>query len=180
MYHRSSYLIITILPLIVILSACSTTGDLNKVVIEDRGTSEVDAIAYEQESFGWKDGEQVANIDAMPQEERESVVAALKANGGKFVLYFDYDTADISPAAHQEIIKHIAFMQNNPKIRLRLEGHADERGTREYNLALGENRALSVKQLLGFDNRIEVVSYGEEKLQSREHAKNRRVEFIYK
>jgi peptidoglycan-associated lipoprotein len=71
-------------------------------------------------------------------------------------------------------------MQNNPKIRLRLEGHADERGTREYNLALGENRALSVKQLLGFDNRIEVVSYGEEKLQSREHAKNRRVEFIYK
>jgi outer membrane protein OmpA-like peptidoglycan-associated protein len=99
-----------------------TTGDLNKVVIEDRGTSEVDAIAYEQESFGWKDGEQVANIDAMPQEERESVVAALKANGGKFVLYFDYDTADISPAAHQEIIKHIAFMQNNPKIRLRLEG----------------------------------------------------------
>jgi hypothetical protein len=37
------------------------------------------------------------------------VVAALKANGGKFVLYFDYDTADISPAAHQEIIKHIAF-----------------------------------------------------------------------
>jgi hypothetical protein len=102
--------IITILPLIVILSACSTTGDLNKVVIEDRGTSEVDAIAYEQESFGWKDGEQVANIDAMPQEERESVVAALKANGGKFVLYFDYDTADISPAAHQEIIKHIAFM----------------------------------------------------------------------
>jgi hypothetical protein len=57
------------------------------------------------------------------------------------------------------VFKHIAFMQDNPKIRLRLEGHADERGTREYNLALGENRALSVKQLLGFGDRIEVVSF---------------------
>jgi hypothetical protein len=45
---------------------------------------------FEQESFGWKDGEQVANIDAMPQEERESVVAALKANGGKFVAMYCY------------------------------------------------------------------------------------------
>ncbi|CAC9440177.1 OmpA family protein [bacterium endosymbiont of Bathymodiolus sp. 5 South] len=174
--------IIVILPLIAILSACSTTDNLdtNTVIIEDRGTGEVDAIAYGQETFEWKGGEQVANIDAMPTKERESVVAALKANGGKLVLYFDYDTADISSQANQEIMKHIAFMQDNPKIRLRLEGHADERGTREYNLALGENRALSVKQLLGFGDRIEVVSYGEEKPQSSENDKNRRVEFIYK
>jgi peptidoglycan-associated lipoprotein len=56
-------------------------------------------------------------------------------------------------------------MQSNPSVNLRLEGHADERGTREYNLALGENRALSVKEVLGLynlDDRIIVVSYGEE------------------
>ena len=53
-------------------------------------------------------------------------------------------------------------MQENPSVNLRLEGHADERGTREYNLALGENRALSVKEVLGLynlDDRIIVVSY---------------------
>ena len=180
--------IIVILPLMLILSACSTIDNLkekfkpntNKVIIEDRGTGEVDAIVHEQATFEWNGGEQVANTDVMPKEERERVVAALKANGGKLVLYFDYDAAVINPEANQEIMKHIAFMQDNPKIRLRLEGHADERGTREYNLALGENRALSVKQVLDFDNRIEVVSYGEEKLQSSENDKNRRVEFIYK
>ena len=72
-------------------------------------------------------------------------------------------------------------------VNLRLEGHADERGTREYNLALGENRALSVKEVLGLynlDDRIIVVSYGEESpilTGSNEEAweKNRRVEFSY-
>jgi hypothetical protein len=54
-------------------------------------------------------------VDALVKSlrERESVVAALKANGGKLVLYFDYDTADISSQANQEIMKHIAFMQDN-------------------------------------------------------------------
>ncbi len=104
----------------------------------------------------------------------------LIANGGELVLYFDYDTATMSPTVNQKIMKHIIFMRDNPNVRLRLEGHTDERGTREYNLALGENRALSVKQALGFYNRIETVSYGEEKTQSSEDGKNRRVEFIYK
>ena len=78
-------------------------------------------------------------------------------------------------------------MQNNPSVNVRLEGHADERGTREYNLALGENRALAVQEVLGLYNledRIMVVSYGEEQpvlVGSNEEAweENRRVEFSY-
>jgi len=70
---------------------------------------------------------------------------------------------------------------------LRLEGHADERGTREYNLALGENRALSVKEVLSLydlSSRVEVISFGEEKPIAQSHDEagwkmNRRVEFIY-
>jgi len=70
---------------------------------------------------------------------------------------------------------------------LRLEGHADERGTREYNLALGENRALAVKEVLGLydlNSRVEVISFGEEipLIQAHDESawgKNRRVEFIY-
>jgi len=119
--------------------------------------------------------------------ETESAVAELEKVGGSFTLYFAYDDTEIDEAATRVIIEHANFMQNNPSVRLRLEGHADERGTREYNLALGENRALSVKEVLGLYNledRIVVVSYGEEQPVEIEHneeawEKNRRVEFVY-
>ena len=119
--------------------------------------------------------------------EAEAAVAELEKVGGSFVLYFAYDDTEIDEAATRVIIEHANFMQNNPNVRLRLEGHADERGTREYNLALGENRALSVKDVLGLYNledRVLVVSYGEERPVAIEHneeawEKNRRVEFVY-
>jgi len=119
--------------------------------------------------------------------EAEAAVAELEKVGGSFVLYFAYDDTEIDEAATRVIIEHANFMQNNPSVRLRLEGHADERGTREYNLALGENRALSVKEVLGLYNledRVVVVSYGEERPVAIEHneeawKKNRRVEFVY-
>jgi len=119
--------------------------------------------------------------------ETESAVAELEKVGGSFTLYFAYDDTEIDEAATRVIIEHANFMQNNPSVRLRLEGHADERGTREYNLALGENRALSVKEVLGLYNledRVVVVSYGEEQPVAIEHneeawEKNRRVEFVY-
>ena len=119
--------------------------------------------------------------------ETELAVAELQKAGGSFVLYFAYDDTEIDEAATRVIIEHANLMQNNPSVRLRLEGHADERGTREYNLALGENRALSVKEVLGLYNledRVVVVSYGEEQPVAIEHneeawEKNRRVEFVY-
>ncbi len=102
-------------------------------------------------------------------------------------MYFAYDGYDIDDETTKQIIAHANFMRDNSGYRLRLEGHADERGTREYNLALGENRALSVKDVLGLyelASRIDVVSYGEEKPISTGHnesawKQNRRVEFIY-
>ena len=119
--------------------------------------------------------------------ETKVAVAELEKVGGSFTLYFAYDDTEIDEAATRVIIEHANFMQNNPSVRLRLEGHADERGTREYNLALGENRALSVKEVLGLYNledRVVVVSYGEEQPVEIEHneeawEKNRRVEFVY-
>ena len=117
----------------------------------------------------------------------KSPLDKLKDTGISFTLYFTYDGFDIDEDSTKEIIKHANYMRDNPRARLRLEGHADERGTREYNLALGENRALSVQEVLGlYDlaSRIDVVSYGEEKPISNIHdesgwKQNRRVEFIY-
>jgi peptidoglycan-associated lipoprotein len=121
------------------------------------------------------------------QTETEVAVETLEDAGVSFVLYFSYDDTEIDEEATQVIIDHANFMRNNPGISLKLEGHADERGTREYNLALGENRALSVKEVLGLyglENRVEVVSFGEEQPIAFTHdedswQKNRRVEFIY-
>ena len=119
--------------------------------------------------------------------ETNAAVAELEKVGGSFTIYFAFDDTEIDEAATRVIIEHANFMQNNPSVRLRLEGHADERGTREYNLALGENRALSVKEVLSLYNledRVVVISYGEERPIAIEHneeawKKNRRVEFVY-
>ena len=117
----------------------------------------------------------------------EAAISEFGNIADSFTLYFAYDDTEIDEIATRIIIQHANFMQSNPSVNLRLEGHADERGTREYNLALGENRALSVKEVLGLynlDDRIIVVSYGEEQpilTGSNEEAweKNRRVELVY-
>ena len=128
-------------------------------------------------------------IEALVEGAAAAVEAAkeLENSGIPSTLYFAFDDTEIDEAATRVIIEHANFMQNHPNVRLRLEGHADERGTREYNLALGENRALSVKEVLGLYNledRVVVVSYGEERPVAIEHneeawEKNRRVEFVY-
>ena len=128
-------------------------------------------------------------IEALVEGTAKTKAAALELenSGIPSTLYFGFDDTEIDEVATRVIIKHANFMQNNPSFRLRLEGHADERGTREYNLALGENRALSVKEVLGLYNledRVIVVSYGEERPVAIEHneeawEKNRRVKFVY-
>ena len=82
----------------------------------------------------------------------EAAISEFGNQAESFTLYFAYDDTEIDEVATRIIIQHANFMQNNPSVNLRLEGHADERGTREYNLALGENRALSVKEVLGLYN----------------------------
>ncbi|NJO15090.1 MAG: peptidoglycan-associated lipoprotein Pal [Thioploca sp.] len=104
------------------------------------------------------------------------------------VIHFDYDMSDIRPEARVILEQHAAYLSNNPSMQVRLEGHADERGSREYNLALGERRAESAKgalMSLGVSgNQMTTLSYGEEQpvaLGHNEHdwQLNRRVEIIY-
>ncbi|HGX94284.1 MAG TPA: peptidoglycan-associated lipoprotein Pal [Candidatus Tenderia sp.] len=103
-------------------------------------------------------------------------------------IYFDFDRSDIKADARAVIEAHARYLADNPNVRVTLEGHTDERGTREYNLALGERRAVAVRQmmaLLGVSSRqIDVVSYGEEKPAVLGHdesawSKNRRVVIVY-
>ncbi|MEJ2141272.1 MAG: peptidoglycan-associated lipoprotein Pal [Gammaproteobacteria bacterium] len=104
------------------------------------------------------------------------------------VIYFDLDSSSISDEDRELISAHAAFLAANPQVSAILEGHADERGTREYNIALGERRAKAVQQLLSVqgvaENQAQVISFGEERPVALEHNEagwrlNRRVEILY-
>lgn len=104
------------------------------------------------------------------------------------IVYFDFDQSTVRADYLDVISAHADYLAANPQVVVRLEGHADERGTREYNLGLGENRANAVRSLMMAqgvaDNQLMVVSYGEERPTTYEHneeawALNRRVELVY-
>ena len=104
------------------------------------------------------------------------------------IVYFGFDSNVVSDD-YLELVKHHGkYLSFNGDVSIRLEGHADELGTREYNVALGENRAKSVKQIMLYEgarnDQIKVISYGEEKpvefgQDDESLSLNRRVEFIY-
>jgi peptidoglycan-associated lipoprotein len=105
------------------------------------------------------------------------------------IFYFDFDQAIVKRDGHMELNRHANAMKGDSSLRARLEGHGDERGTREYNLALGERRANAIRAYLvaqGVSSmQVEVISYGEEKPVSGGHndaswAMNRRVEIVYR
>ncbi len=107
---------------------------------------------------------------------------------GNRLVYFDYDVSQLSSSARQILDQHSAYLQANPNIRVRIEGHADERGSREYNLALGEQRALAIQRYLTISgvtpSRLLTFSYGEEKPINFGHGasawqQNRRAELVY-
>ena len=104
------------------------------------------------------------------------------------VVYFDFDKTEIKPEFQQIMACHAKYLQDRPESHIRLEGNTDERGTREYNLGLGERRGNAVSDALqangGSAHQVEVISYGKEKPVCREHnedcwSKNRRVEIVY-
>jgi peptidoglycan-associated lipoprotein len=104
-------------------------------------------------------------------------------------IYFEYDKWDIATDERDTLAKNSQFLKQNAALDIQVEGHCDERGTTEYNLALGERRANAVKEYyvyMGIDaSRIEAVSYGEEKPLDPGHteeawAKNRRAETLIK
>jgi len=100
------------------------------------------------------------------------------------VFYFDFDKSEVKGEAMNALKAHAAYLKLDSSAKVNLAGHADERGTREYNLALGERRGKAVAQILMAEgvasSQIEVISYGEEKpADFSNHAKNRRVELSY-
>ena len=105
------------------------------------------------------------------------------------VVYFDFDRSEILPESRDLLAAHGEYLLANQSARLRLEGHADERGTREYNIGLGERRAQAVRRVLllqgASSDQMGTVSYGEERpavfgSDEDSYEQNRRVELVYR
>ncbi len=106
----------------------------------------------------------------------------------KRVFYFDYDSSELSDIDRDILTAHARYLANNPTQSVVIEGHADERGSREYNLALGERRARAIEQVMTLQGaqkaQLRVVSFGEERPVAMGHddeswRQNRRVELVY-
>lgn len=111
--------------------------------------------------------EPVETVVEEPMMEDPSTQASLDAASGGALAYFGYDRYDLSSDARSALQSQAAWLQAHGSAKVTVEGHCDERGTREYNLALGDRRANSVKNYLvalGVDpSRIHTVSYGKER-----------------
>ena len=104
------------------------------------------------------------------------------------VIYFDFDSSEVRAQDQELVSRHAMDLINNPRSKVRLEGHTDERGSREYNIGLGERRAQAVRRMLMIQgvagSQISTVSFGEERPDAMgnsesDYAQNRRVGFKY-
>jgi peptidoglycan-associated lipoprotein len=162
--------------LVAVMAGCSSTGDKQEgpVSIEDKGTT-ADGGAVTSGAAG------SSSLSNYSLNDPNSPLA-------QRVIYFEYDSAEITMEGQELLVHHAGYLVANPGVHMTMEGHTDERGSREYNIALGDRRALSVQRVLELNGvapeQITVVSYGEEKPAAEGNSEaawrlNRRVELLY-
>ncbi|MCB1866154.1 MAG: peptidoglycan-associated lipoprotein Pal [Chromatiales bacterium] len=171
-----------------VLGGCSTTGDKDG----DGGSSSSAPAPVTGGGSGSGSGttgdgvttsgaQRPGGVQIDPLEDPTSVLA-------QRVIYFDFDSSSIRSEYRDVVAAHAEYLAQNPGTRVVLEGHCDERGTREYNIGLGERRSSSVGNLMAAhgagQRQIELVSFGEERPVDPGHddgawSKNRRVEIVY-
>ncbi len=184
--------------LAVFISACASTQE--EIMVEDSAppedqtqadTSLVEDSGSGADATGLDEsgtGGTTVIADEMPLTASEMLAESEGALSNR-TIYFEFDSAKLSDESLTILETHGNFVAGNGEVSVRLEGHSDERGSREYNIALGDRRAQSVRRVLLFQgasvDQIDTVSYGEEQPVMSGHdeaawAKNRRVELIYR
>lgn len=179
---------------LLLLAGCATTEEGPTETPEDTGAaSEEQAGAEGTPEEG--DGAQARGLEEGAGAEGEALAEGETAPEDEGVprpednrVFFAFDSAEVQEEGRELIKAHAEYLKAHRDIRVLLEGHTDKRGSREYNLGLGERRAKSVRRLLGVNGvssaRLEVVSFGEERPlregdSEEAHAKNRRVRIRY-
>ena len=172
----------SLLGVVFTLAACGSSVKLDEATVQDRTAVVVsrDAALGQQGATNSAGSRDVSGVDI---EQKNT--AGLPADLQK-IIYFDYDSYEVRSEYSSLLQAHARFLAANSGLKLGLEGHTDERGGREYNLALGQKRSESVRRALALlgvkEAQMEAVSFGEEKPQVEgasedSHGRNRRVEF---
>lgn len=189
--------LILIASTLVWISGCSTLGGTKSdtdaangsdVIVEDRNaeTSGVDGEYVTGSEYG--DGAETQVIAGDEQFQGEGVLDDPNSPLANRVVYFEYDSSSVRQEDVATLEAHAAYLGEHQNVTVRLIGHTDERGSREYNLALGERRALAIRQILMLQGasvkQFEVTSFGEERpaVEGSDEAawqQNRRVELNY-
>ncbi|MBI2770845.1 MAG: peptidoglycan-associated lipoprotein Pal [Burkholderiales bacterium] len=164
-----------------VLAGCASGVKLDDVPVEDKSGKNVTATVP---NTGTSTQSQVTTVDAT-NRPTDTMGPANVAR----IVYFDYDSYVIKPEFQSLIESHARFLKANAGRKIAIEGHTDERGGREYNLALGQRRAEAVRRAMGLlgvgDNQVEAVSFGKEKpanpgSDEASWAQNRRAEIAYR
>lgn len=164
--------------LAVMLTACSSKPMKDAASVDDKSVSSAPSASVDDGAA--TSGAATSSMDVNPLKDPNNILSQRS-------VYFDFDKDDVKAEFRPLIEAHAKYLNQNSAASITLEGHADEIGTREYNLALGQRRSVSVKKVMNLlgvqDNQIETVSYGEERAtgsDSASRAKDRRVDIIYK
>ena len=170
------------LGLAAVLAACSSGVKLDDVPVEDRAGSALNSGGAAGGQGGAVDPRGVSGVSVGGADSAQPAAVAR-------IIYFDYDSFEVKAESAATLEANARYLNANRTRRVNLEGHTDERGGREYNLALGQKRAEAVRRALGLlgvtEAQMEAVSFGEEKpaqvgLDEASFAKNRRVELTYR
>ena len=168
-----------------LLTACETASEIDAVASGGSGSSEATSASSSAASTDTSSSESSSTTSSSTSGSTSSSSSASTADSGSSYSYdtdpktalikvgdrvlFGYDSSELDDEDRSVLDKQAKFLNQNPSLKVTIEGHCDERGTREYNLALGEKRASTVKDYLtslGINSdRISVVSYGKERPQ---------------
>ena len=171
-----------ILFLLTLAGCATTTKEQEGAAVEDRGRPGGPPAAPPKPA---------PDTGAKPLVDKPLGAAALKDPGNilsRRSVYFDFDSNLVKDEYRPLVTAHARYLQQNPGAKMRIEGNADERGSREYNIALGQRRSEAVKQMMQLlgarPDQIESVSFGEEKPKATGHdeaawAENRRADIVY-
>jgi peptidoglycan-associated lipoprotein len=178
-----------------ILTGCETMDsqdDQNLEIGPDQGMDEGaanDGAMDESTTYSAPEEPEISAEELAAMNAAETAMKEQAALREVRTFYFDFDQSTVKVEARASLAAHAEFLSANPATKIVLEGHCDERGTKEYNIALGEGRANSIASFLVVNGvskaQIEVVSYGEERPADSGHndaawSQNRRVYVEYK
>ena len=173
-----------VLAVAALVAGCSSGVDLDNVPVEDKAGSALPTTGANGANSGNTGQSAVAGVDLSQSGQN-----AAGPVGVARVVHFDYDSYVIRSDYQSLIEAHARFIKASPARKVMLEGHTDDRGGREYNLALGQKRAEAVSRALGLlgvpNTQMEAVSFGKEKPAAPGNsedafAQNRRVELSYR